>query len=193
MYRDGSRDKEVLVSTNATPKPLTTLSTNPVPVMHVPRTRPSVLNGTTRRINTGNGGLYVTINSDANGTPYELLGLVGKTGKDPIAYTEAITRLISLLFRMGANEKEIIHQLRGIGGESIAWDSGKAVKSIPDAIAIVLEEYVKSKTNFTAEQNQGIINENTSLSLPVDEFCTHPNKTFSEGCEKCSDCGWSKC
>lgn len=200
VYRQGSREKEVLVSTKIEKflgKSDGKVASTEEERLKI-RTRPSVLHGFTRRINTGDGGLYVTINSDGDGRPYELLGQIGKTGKDPIAYTEAITRLISMAFRNNVEEAEIVKQLRGIGGESTSWDSGKSVKSIPDAIAIVIEEKIKSDKNFTIERKKSILTEDDlrfeeiSVSTNIEE-CSHPNIVFQEGCQKCLECGWSKC
>ena len=57
--------------------------------------RPITTSGTTRRIRTGEGSLYITINEDENGLG-EIFTTIGKAGGNAAAQSEAISRLISL-------------------------------------------------------------------------------------------------
>ena len=78
------------------------------------RAREDVLVGKTRRIRTGCGNLYVTVNFQ-NNVPLEVFVRLGKAGGCASSQTEALGRLISLAVRHGVTIKEIIHQLAGIG------------------------------------------------------------------------------
>lgn len=109
----------------------------------VPRERPEVTNGSTYRIKTGYGMLYVTVNNDNEGRPFEVFATIGKTGGFFAAKSEAICRLISMSLRAGIDVQEIIEQLKGIRGPMPTWSNGSLVLSIPDAIAQILVEHVK--------------------------------------------------
>ena len=71
--------------------------------------------GVTRRIRTGEGTLYITINEDENGL-CEVFTTIGKAGGNAAAQSEAISRLISLSLRSGLDPKAIVRQLKGISG-----------------------------------------------------------------------------
>src|SRR5690606_41512219 len=84
------------------------------------RTRPAVLQGTTRRMPSPLGVLYVTINVDEHGRPFEVFATLGKAGGAAMADAEAIGRLISLSLRSGISITDIIQQLRGISCDRAA-------------------------------------------------------------------------
>ena len=133
IYRDGSRDKQVLnIGTAAKEKPTI-----------APRSRPLRTHGMTERIQTGCGKLYVTINSDTKGM-CEVFAQMGKTGGCASSQIEAAGRLASLALRSGVNVDAIIRQLTGIRCPSPAWQNGKMVLSCPDAMARVLKNLTNS-------------------------------------------------
>lgn len=109
-----------------------------------PRTRPAVTTGKTYKITTGYGTLYVTVNDDEEGRPFEVFATIGKTGGFFAAKSEAICRLISLSLRSGISAAEVIDQLKGIRGPMPSWTSRGMVLSIPDAIAQILEEHTRA-------------------------------------------------
>ena len=110
-----------------------------------PESRPNQLKGITVKIKTGYGTLYLTIN-EMNEKPFEVFALIGKPGTSITAKTEAIGRLISLALRSGVDVKEVIRQLKGIEGENSTYDGKNLIRSIPDAIAQILERvYVTEK------------------------------------------------
>ena len=110
-----------------------------------PETRPNQLNGITIKTKTGYGTLYLTIN-EMNEKPFEVFALIGKPGTSVTAKTEAIGRLVSLILRSGIDVKEVIKQLKGIEGENSTYDGKNLIRSIPDAIAQVLERlYITEK------------------------------------------------
>src|SRR5690606_31420946 len=78
------------------------------------RTRPRTLSGKTFRMQSPLGDLYVTINQDDNGRPFEVFATLGKAGGAAMADVEAIGRLISLALRSGIPISDIYQQLRGI-------------------------------------------------------------------------------
>ena len=97
IYRDGSREKQVL---NKGSKKESKQSSGPL-------IRPRVLNGFTSKLNTGQGSLYVTINTDETTAPIEVFANIGKSGGDTAALSEAIGRLISIALQKGVEVEEL--------------------------------------------------------------------------------------
>ncbi|MDD5423081.1 MAG: vitamin B12-dependent ribonucleotide reductase, partial [Candidatus Omnitrophica bacterium] len=120
IYRDKSREEQVLnISGSAAPD-----IKAPSETKIVPRPRPNVITGTTTKIATGCGNLYVTINVDEKSLPFELFTSMGKAGGCAMSQLEAIRRLVSLAFRSGIDTNSIIEQLRGIRCPSPSWEKG---------------------------------------------------------------------
>ncbi|NOR11953.1 MAG: adenosylcobalamin-dependent ribonucleoside-diphosphate reductase [Candidatus Aminicenantes bacterium] len=164
IYRDGSRAEQVL-----------NLSTEP---LH-PEERPNSIPSVTDKIKTGFGNLYVTI-SYFNQKPFEVFTSIGKSGYSTMADAEALGRLISLALRSGVEPKDVIGQLKGIGGSEQVFTEGGLVQSIPDAIAKVMERHIgKTKTN--AKDFFTVICKICGASLP------------DEKCPTCPNCGWNRC
>ncbi|MBC7362192.1 MAG: adenosylcobalamin-dependent ribonucleoside-diphosphate reductase [Candidatus Aminicenantes bacterium] len=166
VYRDGSKAEQVLYATAAQQK-LT------------PRERPISLPSVTDKIKTGLGNLYVTI-TFLDGKPFEVFTSIGKSGYSTMADAEAIGRLISLALRSGVDPKEVILQLKGIGGSEPIFTEGGLVQSIPDAVAKVLERHL------------GEVKENRRDLLK--DICPVCGATLpDEKCPICPNCGWNKC
>jgi ribonucleoside-diphosphate reductase alpha chain len=186
IYRDRSRDSQVLTIGEVAKKSEGKLA---------PRKRPKVTTGVTERVNTGCGYIYVTVNFDSRGIS-EVFSTLGKAGGCAAAQLEAISRLTSLALRSGIDIDSIVKQLRGIRCPSIAWEHGHAVLSCSDAIASVLEKYVREKT----ETNQKATNLDTTSQNPemVKSWagqcpdCGGP-LIYQEGCNICLACGFTKC
>ena len=107
-----------------------------------PRKRPDVMHGSTYKITTAYGNLYVTVNEDQFG-PFEVFSQLGKAGGFFGAQTEAICRMISLALRSGISINNVIEQLKGIRGPDPVFHNGERILSLPDAIANVLENHLK--------------------------------------------------
>jgi len=186
IYRDRSRDSQVLTVGEGVKKTEGKLA---------PRKRPKVTTGVTERVNTGCGYIYVTVNFDSRGIS-EVFSTLGKAGGCAAAQLEAISRLTSLALRSGIDIDSIVKQLRGIRCPSIAWEQGHAILSCADAIASVLEKYIREKT----ETNEKSTNPNTSSQNPemVKSWagqcpdCGGP-LIYQEGCNICLACGFTKC
>lgn len=103
--------------------------------MMAKRQRPELLQGTTRKVKTGCGNLYITVTKDETGNPFEVFTSMGKAGGCASAQCEAISRLVSLALRCGIETGEIVKQLKGI-----SCHQNNGVKSCADAIGITLEE-----------------------------------------------------
>jgi ribonucleoside-diphosphate reductase alpha chain len=103
IYRDGSRDNQVLNLGKETKKeesqPLSDEKLKALLEKNLkPRKRPDITTGSTIKVQTGCGNLYVTINSDEGGL-CEVFASMGKSGGCASSQIEAATRLISLALR----------------------------------------------------------------------------------------------
>ncbi len=177
-----------------------------------PRRRPNQTQGVTRRIKTGEGTLYITINKDKNGL-CEVFTTIGKAGGNAAAQSEAISRLISLALRSGVNPESVVRQLKGISGPNPTWEDGRLILSTPDAIGKALDDYLHEEQN----QKNGTQDDRSDQKLLItlaptkDETDGKNQESFITGgiilCEKCNNytvfneggclnchqCGWSKC
>jgi ribonucleoside-diphosphate reductase alpha chain len=109
------------------------------------RSRPDKLRGTTIRKETPLGTLFVNITEDEKGQPFELFLNLGKAGGSAMADAEAMGRLISLALRSGIPINSIHKQLRGISSDRAVGLGPNKVLSLPDAIGIAIEEWVRDR------------------------------------------------
>jgi len=138
IYRDGSKDKQVLSFDKKDGKD---------DFSKAIKERPETVQGFTTKIKTGLGNLYLNV-TELDDRPFEVFALIGKSGKSTAAKTEAIGRLVSLALRSGIKVEHIIEQLKGISGDHPIFQKDGLVLSIPDAIAKVLENrYLKGKNH----------------------------------------------
>lgn len=150
VYRSGSREKEVLATgTTATAKADEAESAS-IPQYITPAERPSTLTGITRRVRTGRGNLFVTVNMSSDNRPFEVFATHGKAGGNDAAMAEAVSRLASLSLRSGIDSVDVSEQLRGIT-DVPSWDEGEMIRSVPDAIASVLDRINREATALPAQ------------------------------------------
>lgn len=132
--------------------------------LHVPnvKPRPMVVHGSTYQMHTPMGQAYVTINTNGGGQPHEVFINVGKAGSDVTAMAEAMGRLISLVLRVSSPipPVERIHkvaaELVGIGGARSMGFGENRVRSLPDAVAKVIDRhfgFIKKNQNLTVQAN----------------------------------------
>ncbi len=178
VYRDGSRPDQVLSSGDKRERDA---DREEGQAGRRVQERPDVLRGSTEKIRTGYGNLYVTVNFKDN-KPFEVFAQIGHSGYSTMADTEAVCRLISLALRSGVPAGQIVRQLRGIGGSSPVFSKGGKVTSLPDAIAQVLSRRIGS----------GSSDESTHLSGDFCPDCGSPMVAES-GCHLCRSCGYSSC
>ncbi|MDZ4181503.1 MAG: vitamin B12-dependent ribonucleotide reductase [Candidatus Cloacimonadaceae bacterium] len=189
VYRDGSRENQVLSTGSSTKSPAAERKV-------APRDRPEVTHGITQRLETGCGHMYVTINSDDQGA-CEIFVQMGKVGGCASAQLEAIARLSSLALRSDVKLEAITRQLKGIRCQSPMWHKGKMITSCGDAVGQALEGFLQlHKTGEIKSMNLSI---DPGFSMPAPKgssaLCPDCGSTIEhvEGCLKCPSCGWSKC
>jgi ribonucleoside-diphosphate reductase alpha chain len=183
------------------------------------RSRPEVLRGTTRRVETPLGTLYVTITEDDRGQPFEVFMTLGKAGGALMADVESLGRLISLALRSGIPIKEIYRQLRGISSDRVIGLGPNKILSMPDAVGIAIERWMQEKQGIQQELLPGAKAAGQSdlapvVNQPVGQAGSRGEQMifggmqemlsgacpdcgsqleFAEGCMKCHVCGFSEC
>jgi ribonucleoside-diphosphate reductase alpha chain len=173
------------------------------------RSRPELLKGAVRRVESPLGTMYVTITEDEKGQPFEVFMSLGKAGGALMADVEAMGRLISLALRSGIPMKEIHRQLRGISSDRVIGLGASKVMSVPDAVGIAIERYMQDKQGIqqdllqpspvpavqqvvTQGAEQVMLGGLQETMLGACPDCGSQLE-FAEGCAKCHVCGYSEC
>ena len=206
VYREGSREG-ILVTDDSEKKNHAAKENNKSLSEETseksPRTRPTQTSGVTRRIRTGEGTLYITINEDENGL-CEVFTTIGKAGGNAAAQSEAISRLISLSLRSGLDPHAIVRQLKGISGPNPTWEDGRLILSTPDAIGKALDDYLSERNNKSNDEIKQHNLDIPRITMAHEKLETDgcieglgnmecPNVVNEGGCLTCRECGWSKC
>jgi ribonucleoside-diphosphate reductase alpha chain len=176
------------------------------------RQRPSVLKGYSMKMNSPLGDLYVTINEDHGGRPFEVFCTLGKAGGAAMADSEAIGRLISLSLRSGIPISAVRDQLRGISCDRAVGVGPNKVLSAPDAIAQAIVRYlietegvqeelpISAPAPSSAAGSQPNVQpsytghrSNGDHVLGACPACNASQLAYEEGCKKCYVCGFSEC
>lgn len=182
-----------------------------------PRNRPEVMTGRTYKVKTGYGNLYITVNDDEYGAPFEVFATIGKSGGFYQEVSEGICRLASLSLRSGIKVEEIITNLKGIRGPMPVYTNKGPVLSLSDAIGQILEEHAKNKETLlttgsaTIEDRVGVkVGDEIKKTSPETNRGTKKKSMadlgsmpgcpdcgsvlqMSEGCISCRACGFSRC
>jgi ribonucleoside-diphosphate reductase alpha chain len=158
--------------------------------------RPETLIGSTYKIKwpESEHALYVTINDiEENGArrPFEIF--INSKNMEHYAWTLALTRMISAVFRRGGDVSFVAEELKAVfdprGG---AWLRGRYVPSLLAAIGDVIQRHLDSDTiaaPVTAADPAPVTKSRPRLCPK----CSAAALVRTEGCDKCLDCGYSKC
>lgn len=200
VYRDGSKEVQVLNLGTTKPNGHVKVATPEL------QPRPIKVEGATYRLETPLGTAFITVNQNKDGEPFEVFINVGKAGSEVAAMAEAIGRLISTTLRFGnhlpAKERarEIVDQLKGIGGAGAVGFGINRIRSLPDAVAKAIGMHFElnnelSSKNYAKDENiihnsQFIIQ---SAKRDLCPSCGAAAFVFEEGCSKCYSCRYSKC
>ncbi|VAV95064.1 Ribonucleotide reductase of class II (coenzyme B12-dependent) [hydrothermal vent metagenome] len=172
--------------------------------MSEPLDRPGALEGNTYKLKwpDSNHAIYVTVNDLAlNGhrRPFEVF--INSKNMEHFAWTVALTRMISAVFRRGGDVSFVVEELKAVfdprGG---AWMEGKYVPSILAAIGGILERHM-IHTGFIEGEGLGlksdpqaqVVNLGNTPKGPACPACGQFGMRMIEGCMTCGSCGHSKC
>ncbi len=220
VYRDGSRSNQVLSTGSATNQvqatvsdaaPAQTFQTEaPTPSKLSPRPIPlGPLTSRSYPLSTPHGKLRLFV-TEVDREPLEVFAIIGRAGSDVMAFTEALGRLLSLGLRCGIPINLLAEQLRGIGGSRSTGFGPDRVRSVPDAIGKILQDYyvdeVTSQSNGYSNGNDNghaadhadsyrDLAEHSELiaSGEICPECQNATLLNNEGCRKCYICGYTEC
>jgi ribonucleoside-diphosphate reductase alpha chain len=159
--------------------------------------RPEALDGATYKIRwpASPHAVYVTINDVEEGEarrPFEIF--VNSKNMEHYAWTLALTRMISAVFRRGGDVAFVAEELKAVfdpcGG---GWVKGRYVPSLPAAIGDVIERHLSVAAAPEAEPEPagvGLAAMKAAASCPR---CGSFELVRKEGCDTCFSCGYSKC
>ncbi|MBI1910500.1 MAG: vitamin B12-dependent ribonucleotide reductase [Deltaproteobacteria bacterium] len=213
VYRDGSREVQVLNKGSEKQAVAKAEEEEEIQTaVHVPSTAPKpkprgeVAFGVTKKMKTGCGNLYVTINEDEEGRPIEIFTQIGKAGGCVASQCEAIGRMASLVLRSGIQPEEIVRQMRGISCHLPVGFGGGRVMSCADAMAQAFDWYLGFKRNTgsslslaNCSGDMNVTNSKLDFTLASEILkrgaCPDCGGTVehSDGCVVCRGCGYSEC
>ena len=171
--------------------------------MSEPLDRPTELEGATYKLKwpDSNHAIYVTVNDivlNGHRRPFEVF--INSKNMEHFAWTVALTRMISAVFRRGGDVSFVVEELKAVfdprGG---AWMQGKYIPSILAAIGGVLENHMVS-IGFLEGEGLGLKTDPTASVVNLDPprgpacpACGSYDLRKAEGCLTCASCGHSKC
>ncbi|MGA0714236.1 MAG: adenosylcobalamin-dependent ribonucleoside-diphosphate reductase [Gemmobacter sp.] len=200
-YRPNAVTGSVLSVAEAAPKPERPAPSSEGEVVYLsePLDRPGALEGTTYKLKwpESEHALYITINdiiASGRRRPFEVF--INSKNMEHFAWTVALTRMISAVFRRGGDVSFVVEELKAVfdprGG---AWMEGRYIPSILAAIGGVIERPLVA-IGFIAAEGAGLRADPKGAMRPRGPSCPScgsPNLHQVEGCATCADCGHSKC
>jgi ribonucleoside-diphosphate reductase alpha chain len=189
-------------------RPRDELDAGGVVYMTRPLDRPQALEGQTYKINwpESDHAIYITINDvvqDGRRRPFEVF--INSKNMEHFAWTVALTRMISAVFRRGGDVSFVVDELKAVfdprGGH---WMGGHYVPSLLAAMGEVIERHMIN-IGFIADPraDSGELAERAALAVGDGNDdgprlrgcpkCGSRGLILQEGCETCVSCGYSKC
>ncbi|MDB4842251.1 adenosylcobalamin-dependent ribonucleoside-diphosphate reductase [Planktomarina sp.] len=168
-----------------------------------PLSRPEALEGQTYKVKWPDSehALYITVNDlllNGNRRPFEVF--INSKNMEHFAWTVALTRMISAVFRRGGDVSFVVEELKAVfdprGG---AWVDGKYIPSILAAIGGVIEHHMVT-TGFLSGEGMGLKSDPQAEVVALQNArggacssCGQFDLRMVEGCMTCGSCGYSKC
>ena len=197
-YRPNAVTGSVLTVSEAKPAPVTH---GEVVYLSEPLDRPGALEGQTYKVKWPGSehALYITINDiviAGHRRPFEVF--INSKNMEHFAWTVALTRMISAVFRRGGDISFVVEELKAVfdprGG---AWMEGRYIPSILAAIGGVIENHLIA-IGFIAGEGLGLKSDPQAEAVGAPRGAACPNcgsfdLRMVEGCMTCGSCGHSKC
>lgn len=168
-----------------------------------PLSRPEALEGQTYKVKWPDSehALYITVNDlllNGHRRPFEVF--INSKNMEHFAWTVALTRMISAVFRRGGDVSFVVEELKAVfdprGG---AWVDGKYIPSILAAIGGVIEHHMVV-TGFLSGEGMGLKSDPQAEVVNLQQnrgdacsSCGQFDLRMVEGCMTCGSCGFSKC
>jgi len=169
--------------------------------MTQPLERPEALVGKTYKLRwpESDHAFYITINDivqDGRRRPFEVF--INSANLEHYAWTVALTRMVSAVFRRGGDVTFVVRELKSIfdprGGY---WMGGRYVPSLLAAIGEIIEQHMidigfiqKKPQEDSAPEQARAVGETPLRFCPK---CGQPGLVHKEGCDQCPSCGYTKC
>ncbi|OYD84115.1 adenosylcobalamin-dependent ribonucleoside-diphosphate reductase [Azospirillum brasilense] len=173
-----------------------------------PPDRPETLPGETYKVRwpDSDHAMYITINDiveNGRRRPFEVF--INSKNMEHYAWTVALTRMISAVFRRGGEVGFVVEELKAVfdprGG---AWMQGRYVPSLLAAIGDVIERHLKAIGMLPDDGMAEMLPSGGALAAPPPAGtetanlqqcpkCGQPGLIRQEGCDTCLNCGYSKC
>jgi ribonucleoside-diphosphate reductase alpha chain len=173
--------------------------------MTQPLDRPEDLPGKTYKIKwlDSDHAFYITLNDiekDGRVRPFEVF--INSKNMEAYAWTLALTRMISAVFRRGGDVSFVVDELKSVfdprGGQ---WMEGRYVPSLLAAIGEVIERHL-IEIGFMTPRSGPLVGEEIRAVAAAAEGgvparvcprCSSASFVRLEGCDTCLSCGYSKC
>lgn len=181
----------------------TSIAGGEVIYMSEPLDRPKSLEGQTYKLKWPDSehAIYLTINDIVIGDrrrPFEVF--INSKNMEHFAWTVALTRMISAVFRRGGDVSFVVEELKAVfdprGG---AWIEGRYIPSILAAIGGVIERHMIA-IGFIEGEGLGLKSDPKAAVVNLDgprgnacPSCGQFDMRMVEGCMTCASCGYSKC
>ena len=172
--------------------------------MTQPLDRPEVLPGRTYKLKwpESDHALYITLNDvvqDGRRRPFEIF--INSKNMEHYAWTVALTRMISAVFRRGGDVSFVVDELKAVfdprGG---AWMGGSYKPSLLAAIGEVIEQhmidigFLPDRQNIAGEKAREALRQAVGAAPPRQcQRCGQAAVVQQEGCDICTACGHSRC
>ncbi len=217
VKKDGKKDAQAELPLG---KPLHKPADIGSTVVHLtqPLDRPETLKGHTYKVRwpDSDHAMYITINDviqDGRERPFEVF--INSKNMEHFAWTVALTRMISAVFRRGGDISFVVEELKAVfdprGGQ---WVGGRYVPSLLAAIGEVIERHLieigfmpnpADELLYLTETERKVVNlakgddhrppaaNASGHSMRYCPKCNQPSLIKQEGCDTCTSCGYSKC
>ncbi len=174
--------------------------------MFQPLDRPEALPGSTYKVRwpESDHAIYITLNDiiqDGRRRPFEVF--INSKNMEHYAWTVALTRMISAVFRRGGDVSFVVEELKAVfdprGGQ---WVGGRYVPSLLAAIGGVIEQHMigigflpapGARGEAMTEKARKAVGEGPNTRFRSCPKCGAPTLIRQEDCDTCTSCGYSKC